>query len=179
MSTPSAPIPEGIDISTDGQGAVVSRRWYHPGIWFLVIFALVWDSFLFGWYSMATNLKIDNGIGLIFLVFPLGHVAVGLGLTYFVACAFVNVTDIYIRSDSLEVGTHPLAWFGDKTIPRRDIAGFLVRETTSSDSAPTYKLSYINPSNQEVGLISFFLNKEQTEYLCDYLCSFYQVPRKS
>jgi hypothetical protein len=113
------PIPEGLDILQDGDAVVIRRSWFSHIVWFLVFFCIAWDSFLIFWYRMAL-FGSDQGpssFHLIAILFPIGHVAVGLGLTYFVFCLFLNQTDAILRPDTLAIQTHPLPWRGNQTIP--------------------------------------------------------------
>ena len=59
----------------------------------------------------------DNGMPgpmkLIFVVFPIAHVAVGVGLTYFVLAGFLNSTVIRVADGMLSVRHGPLPWRGN------------------------------------------------------------------
>ncbi len=178
MTDRPIPIPEGLDVIDDYLGVVIRRKWFSHVVWFLAIFAICWDSFLIGWYSMAAHVGKMGVMGWIFLIFPLGHVAVGVGLTYYCLCLFFNTTDILIRQDSLEIRTYPLPWIGSKIIPRQELTGFLVRKKrTGGDNghSTSYKLSYVDSMNREKTLLLDFSNREQTDYICRYLTEFYRL----
>lgn len=180
MTNHVTPIPEGLDLLTDYQGVTIRRKWYNPIAWGLLIFAICWDSFLINWYAMAGHIKGGDPMTLIFFIFPLGHVAVGVGLTYFCLCLFCNTTDLLLRPDHLEITTYPLPWLGSKTIPRQELTGFIVREKhsqTKSGRSVSYKVSYVDATNHEKSLLGYVSNREQADYICNYLSQYYQVAR--
>src|SRR5437660_1656331 len=103
---PKAPsIPEGLDLLAAPQGVIIRRRWFSWEVIPLLIFAIVWDSILFFIYSHAFSGKNTSWI---VILFPLGHVAVGVWITYYVLCSFLNVTDVILSPDAVRVSTHPL-----------------------------------------------------------------------
>lgn len=55
----------------------VHWRWFEPSLFLLMFFCIAWDSFLVFWYTMAFT---HNGPW-IMIVFPMAHLAVGVGLT--------------------------------------------------------------------------------------------------
>lgn len=93
---------------------------------FLLFFAISWDSFLVGWYWMliAPNGGLDGPPGafkLIFFVFPIIHVAIGVGLTYFVLAGLLNSTVIRVADGMLTVRHGPLPWIGNCDLPTEGI----------------------------------------------------------
>src|SRR5262245_34370871 len=57
----------------------IEWRWFRPAQHlFALLFAVCWDAFLVFWYTTAA---VSGGPWLVF-VFPLIHVAVGVGITY-------------------------------------------------------------------------------------------------
>jgi len=182
MTDRSIPIPEGLDLITDYQGVVIRRKWFSHVVWFILLFVIVWDSFLITWYSSVTRIDGKDLFSLLFYIFPLGHVAVGVGLTYFCVCVFFNTTDILARPDHLQIITYPLPWIGSKVVSRRDLNGFLVRERWSNNNnynngarSVTYKVSYVDTDNREQTLLARLSNREQAEYISAYLAQYYQL----
>jgi hypothetical protein len=172
-----APIPEGLDILQDGDAVVIRRSWFSHIVWFLIFFCIAWDSFLIFWYKMAL-FGSDHGpssFHLIAILFPIGHVAVGLGLTYFVFCLFLNQTDVILRPDALTIQTHPLPWRGNQTIPASELVSFSVRTRISGSESRTvtYDLLYVNSANREKTLVKGISKPEQAEYLAMALTRFY------
>ena len=48
--------------------------WYSSMSFFILLFTIIWNAFLFFWYSMAFTI----GAPWIMVIFPLIHVAIGL-----------------------------------------------------------------------------------------------------
>lgn len=60
-------------------------------------------------------------IKLIFFVFPMAHVAVGVGLTYFVLAGFLNSTVVRVVDGMLSVRHGPLPWRGNLDLSSDEI----------------------------------------------------------
>jgi hypothetical protein len=104
LSTPESyrePVP-----GADPGVLTVRRRWFQPGGLFLLLFAFVWDAFLVFWYSMA--IMMDGPI--IMILFPLLHVAVGIGVTYGALATILNRTTIRCDREAITVTHRPLPW---------------------------------------------------------------------
>ena len=115
---PVVPQPRQFTVENWGSDLVISRRWFSPAVFFLVFFCAFWDGFLIFWYSMAFTQK---DIPWLMIVFPVLHVAVGVGLTYFVLCSFVNRTKIKVGMGQLTVRHGPLPWPGNHTLNSVDV----------------------------------------------------------
>lgn len=150
MSAPLATIPEGLDVFATDEGMVIRRGWR---TWMIVpaaIFALVWDAFLVFWYSMAFG---KGDVPWIVVVFPIGHVAVGIGITYWVMCSLVNRTDIVVSQNGVRVFTGPMPWPGNKSVPAGEISEVLVRERSGNRGAKTFDVMYADLSRKERRLV--------------------------
>lgn len=117
------PVPDRFTVEDSGQELIVRHRWFQWALLFLLFFAIAWDSFLVGWYWMLTSGPFGGGNGmpgpmkLLFFVFPIAHVAVGVGLTYFVLAGLLNSTIIRIADGLLSVRHGPLPWLGNLEVP--------------------------------------------------------------
>jgi hypothetical protein len=154
---------------------VIRRSWFNHLVWFFLFFCIAWDSFLVFWYSMALG-GTKGPMSVIALVFPLAHVAVGVGLTYFVLCTFFNKTDVILSSAGLTVRTHPLPWRGNRTIAATDLVSVFYRERTASgrrNSSVSYDLMYVDSSNREQMLVKGLPNEEQAAFLEDAVTRYY------
>src|SRR6185503_9809473 len=88
-AAPEVPIPERYTVSRHGDELSISWRWFKPGQHlFLLFFVIAWDAFLVNWYFGAGPGSGD----IFFYVFPIAHVAAGIGLTYAVLTGFLNRT---------------------------------------------------------------------------------------
>lgn len=105
---PRVELPPRFTVDDSFGGLTIRWRWFSPAILFLAFFAVVWDSFLVFWYSMAFGI----GAPWIFVVFPIVHLAVGVGLTYLVVACFFNSTTIAVADGRLSVRNGPLPWPG-------------------------------------------------------------------
>ncbi|HSU65877.1 MAG TPA: hypothetical protein VLJ39_03305, partial [Tepidisphaeraceae bacterium] len=92
------PRPANMHVEHQGRRLTIHWRWFTPAALFMALFCVAWDSFLLFWYSMALH---DHHVPWIMVVFPIVHVAVGIGLTYATLCAFVNTTTIELSPDAL------------------------------------------------------------------------------
>jgi hypothetical protein len=108
---PTVATPNGVRIENWGSELTLSYRWYTHAVWMLVVFCLVWDGFLIGWYTaLAHTFKSGHyGTGeIIALVFPVFHILIGLGLTYACLTSFFNNTIIKASHGELSVWHGPL-----------------------------------------------------------------------
>jgi hypothetical protein len=117
------PAPAQITVEDDGHELTIRQRWFHWALLFLLFFAIAWDSFLVGWYWMLTagpfggNGGMPGPFKLIFFVFPIAHVAVGVGLTYFVVAGLLNSTVVRVANGMLSVRHGPIPWRGNLDLP--------------------------------------------------------------
>ena len=135
---------EKYKITEDSGDLNISYRWMACQAYFLIFFCLVWNGFLVTWYSIA----FSTG-ELIMVLFPIIHVAVGVGLTYYTICLFINRTYIQVNRNEISIRFAPLPWLGAKKIDAQDITQFYVKEKKSSSKNGTnytYQLWYKNSS---------------------------------
>jgi hypothetical protein len=137
---PKAKLTEvaGVEIVSSGGETTLVRRWFTPTAYFLIFFCIAWDAFLVFWYSMTLG---DANSPWIMKVFPIAHVAVGLGLTYYTLCLFMNKTYFVLGNAELKIFHKPLPWKGSgKLIPRSDIDQLYVKEkvTHSKNGTSTF-----------------------------------------
>jgi hypothetical protein len=110
------PMPKAFRVENWGSELAIHRRWYSHALWFLLFFCIVWDGFLVVWYSIGVGGLLSGEMGgmvWIMLLFPILHVAVGVGLTYFVLCGFFNTTTIRVAGGELSVRHGPFPWYGN------------------------------------------------------------------
>lgn len=126
------PQPASLRIEEEGQSLVISKRWFHPAAFFLLFFCIAWDSFLFVWYSIAFGMfgaiQAPGGLfGWLFIIFPIGHVAVGIGLTYTCVATFLNSTTLTVRDGFLSLRHGPMFWPGQCVLSTDDIEQIYVK----------------------------------------------------
>jgi hypothetical protein len=103
------PLPARLHVEERGRDLVIVYRWFTWTYIFLAFFCVMWNGFLAFWYGAA----FVTDAPLAFKLFPLLHVAVGLGLTYMTAAGFVNRTTFTVERDHLAVRHGPLPWRGN------------------------------------------------------------------
>jgi hypothetical protein len=151
--------PRAIRVEDTLHGVRLVRRWFSPVYVFLVFFCAIWDGILLMFYGVLTV----SGAPLFAFLFPLIHVAVGIGLTYTTLCGFVNRTVVEVdRDDMLTVRHGPLPWPGAASIPIAEIAQIFVTEkrSTSKNGNPssTYAVNALAKSGRRVTLVKGLLS---------------------
>lgn len=141
LMTPDSPtIPEGLDLIPTADGVILRKTWLTWKVISLALFAIFWDSFLVFWYSQALS---RPNTPLMTIIFPIGHLAVGVGITYYVLVSLVNKTDIVVSSSGVNVVTGPAPWIGNKTVSAGEITDVMVRERTGNRNSKTYNVMFI------------------------------------
>jgi hypothetical protein len=123
------PLPKGIRVREGVGGLRITRRWFTPGILFLLFFCVFWDGFLVFWYTAA----FTQNAPLIMVLFPLIHVAVGVGLTWFALAWLLNRTVIRVDYDRLTVRHGPIPWPGRRTLRAHEISQLYCEEQQKRD----------------------------------------------
>jgi hypothetical protein len=123
-----------IEIYETDRSLSIVLDWFSPIAYFLAVFSTIWCSFLAFWYSMA----LAGGAPWIFLVFPLIHVAVGIGLSYYTLCLFKNKTYIEVNKNYLSITHKPIPWWkGNKELTTDLIQQIYVKEKISNNKNGT------------------------------------------
>ena len=120
----TVPLPAGMTIEDGASGTVITRKWFTVVILFFVFFCIAWDAFLVFWYGIA----LSTDAPWIMSVFPLAHVAVGIGLTYSTLAGLVNKTWIKAYNGVVSVIHGPVPWRGNLVIPCAEIDQLYCKE---------------------------------------------------
>ena len=182
-----APRPDGLDVretspdpSEPGyrnappkSGTVtIVRRWFAPQFIFFAFFCVAWDGFLVFWYSNLTS--GPDSFSIIAAIFPIAHVAAGVGLTYYTIAGFLNRTTIHLDERSLSVRHAPLPWKGNHTLDREDIKQLYCSERFSSGrpgdgwnqhGSWNYQLNALLQNDTKVTLLHGLLEPEEAYFL--------------
>ncbi len=126
-----------------------------------------------------------GGFQWIMIVFPICHVAVGVGLTYYVIAGFLNKTEILVTHDSVHVRHRPVPWWGNRSVPRHEIQE-VETEFVGMSTQPTYTtamqmtVSVHHDTGDQIVLLQS-LPQRQAEYIAWHLADYLAVPlvRKS
>lgn len=162
MTNVSRSIPQGLELLSTSHGIIIRKIWRSWKILPLAIFAAIWDSFLFFWYSQVIT---SHHAPLMAILFPIGHVAVGVGLTYYVVIAWINKTDVVVSASSVRVSSGPAPWVGNREVPTDQITDVVVRVRQGNRGRRTYEIMYVDPSRREKKLVSWLSEADQAEYI--------------
>ena len=125
------PMPKGYKIDELGRELTITYRWFSAAAFFLLFFCIFWDGFLVVWYAAGIGGMLSGemgGMGIVLLLFPIIHVAVGIGLTYLVVCMFLNRTEIKVTGGDLSIWHGPVPCPGKCKLPTSDIKQLFVTE---------------------------------------------------
>ncbi len=157
-------MPKSIRVSESGDRLLVQRRWYSPMLFFFVFFCIAWDGFLIFWYKMA----MADDAPWIMSVFPILHVAVGIGLTYWTIAGFVNRTDIVVNGRELQVSHKPMPWFGATRMPVDQVDQLYCKQKIShskNGTSVTYQLFAAEKGGGRRKLLSGLMDSDQALFV--------------
>ena len=161
---PEVPRPSSVQVVGTGKGLSLTSSWFNLGLIPLVFFCIAWDSFLINWYAMALTGKGPW----IMVVFPIVHVAVGVGLTYSCIAGFLNTTRIDIQRDSLTVSHGPVPWRGNRVIPALSLDQLYCKEKISNNRngvRHTYSVMAVTKNGETLELLSGIEEQEKALFI--------------
>jgi hypothetical protein len=164
-----AKLPKKFQVEEEPGLVRISWRWFTPSLLFLTFFCIVWDGFLLLWYTAAFAFP---DIPLMFKVFPLLHVAVGVGLTYRVIAGFVNSTRVEVTRRSLSIQHGPMRWKRNRTIQGSDLKQLFCKQKvhrTNDTETYTYELLAFTRDGQTLTLLDSLEEPRQALYLEEQL----------
>jgi hypothetical protein len=157
-------MPRGYELGNDGADLVITRRWLSPKYLFLLFFCVFWDGFLFFWYTTA----LTKGAPLMAILFPLGHVGVGVFLTYTTLAGFLNRTRINVNPAEIRVKHYPLPWPGNRVVQRIEIEQLFCEEKLSrgrNGVSYSYNLDAVLTGGRREKLVSGMEKPEDALFL--------------
>lgn len=169
--------PSGIVHEPGFDGELNLRmRWFTPGLIFLLFFCIAWDGFLVFWYSMALiGDPPKGGQFWLMVLFPICHVAVGVGLTYFTLAGFLNQTRVRIDRDELDVRHGPVPWWGNRRVAVSEIQGVEIDATSTENGQQQFSLSLHHTDGRQLVLLASIAIR-QAEYIGYVLAEHLEVP---
>jgi len=135
-------MPSRFKLEYEPDALRLAYSWYSAMTWFFAAFALFWNGFLITWYTQALTVKKCGGMPLAAKLLPLIHVAVGIGLAYYVIAGFLNTTLIRISRELLSVRHGPVPWPGNKDIPAYEIEQFFCEEKVHHSKNGRHNYTY-------------------------------------
>ena len=146
--------PRSIRVEDDGRGVRIVRRWFSPAYFVLLLFCVLWNGILVVFYRAI----VASGAPGFVALFPIVHVAVGLGLTYFTIAGFVNRTVVTVEPGrTLTIRHGPLPWPGARDLDPDDLAQLFVVSTRKPDDersrSPAYALAALTRDGRRLTLL--------------------------
>ena len=163
-ATIKAPIPKYITMEQLPSGLLFSYRWFSPAYVGLVFFAVVWDSFLTFWYSIAMN----QDAPMMMLLFPVIHILVGIGLTYMALTVVFSKTFVLVGDGKWSIRHDPLPWPGNRVLQATDLTQLYSQERlvrTRNGTQVKYQLNAITRDNKKTALVSDLTAPDQLRFL--------------
>lgn len=157
--------PGRFRLETSDENTRISWRWLSPKHLFMILFCMAWDGFLVVWYGIALHVK-DPPIPM--LVFPLVHVAIGVGLTYSTLAGLLNRTRIEVSRHLLTIRHGPLPWKGNQTLNGRQLKQLYVEESVRSlkrNAQVGYHVMALDQGGNKVRLLSNLEDKDHALFL--------------
>lgn len=158
---PEIPMPKGFELSRGGTSFQLVRRWFSFKYVPLLFFCIAWDGFLIFWYAMAFSSPKTPWIA---FVFPIFHLAIGVGLTYVVIAGFVNRTWITAERDTISVRHGPVPMGKALSFRRRDIEQFFCWAKPSKNGA-TYQVDLLLAGRVRHPFVSELETLEQARFI--------------
>jgi hypothetical protein len=159
-------LPDKLEINRRGSEIEIVRTWFGSQVLFITAFAVFWDGFLFSWYSMLGEFK--GGMDSMFFYFPLIHVAVGVGITYYALCGWLNRTRITVGRGKVSVRHGPLPWFGNREMDSSAIKQLYAKEmisTSRNGTTVSYDLNALTRDGRSIKFVGGLENSDQALYI--------------
>ncbi|MEW6208245.1 MAG: hypothetical protein AB1631_07750 [Acidobacteriota bacterium] len=156
-------LPDKLELYHRGSAMEIVRKWFGWQIVFMTAFAIFWDGFLFIWYS-----KVGDSAEPMSMYFPLLHVAVGIGLTYYVVAGWLNRTHILVSRGKIAVRHAPLPWVGNTELEVSNLKQLYAKEKRSrsdNGTSTTYEVHAIAHNGRTIKLVRGLETREQALYI--------------
>ena len=162
-------LPDKLELLHEGSSIVIVRQWFGWQVLLATAFAVFWNFFLVMWYSMT--FAFGSGFGGMFAfaaLFPLIHVAVGVGITYGALAGWINQTRIKVDQGKLSVRHGPLPWLGNKDLDGSDLKQLYSKEKVSrgrNSTTTTYEVHVLTANGKNIKLLGGLETSEQALYI--------------
>ena len=108
------------------------------------------------------------------IVFPIAHLAVGVGLTYSTLAGFLNRSYVVIDRDAFSVSHGPLPWLGNLRVPVSQVKQLYCKEKRGKQT--TYQLSVILKDGRKKDLLSNLDSPEIGFYMEHQIENWLKIP---
>jgi hypothetical protein len=152
---PSMPRPNNVSLRKRGQNLELTWRWFSFKFIPLAFFCIAWDSFLCFWYGMALKMLSSGSFAWIMVVFPIAHVAVGVGLTYATLAGFLNTSTLRVDGQYFILHHDPLPWSGELKLPVSELEQIYcqLKHKSGENESTTYTLSAALKDGRKIELL--------------------------
>ena len=157
-------LPEKMSFTNHGTYIEFVRKWFGSKFVFLTGFVFIWNGFLYAFYGEIAG---DNAELFVYL-FPLIHVGVGLGLTYYVIAGWLNRTYVFADKQRIEVRHRPIPWIGARKIEALDLKQLYVKEKVSrsnNSSSHSYEVRAVTNSGKNIKILGGLEDQEQALFI--------------
>jgi hypothetical protein len=158
------PLPERFRSDSRGDRFRVSWTWRSPAAFMLLVFAVAWWAFLVNWYSRA----MSSG-DLFAILFPIAHVAVGIGVAYRGLAGLLNTTHVEVeRNGTLVVKHTPLPWWPAPRISASDLEQLYTTtkvRSSKNGTTTTFELHAVLRDHKNRKLLAGLTSLDQALYL--------------
>jgi hypothetical protein len=176
--TPLLPKSNRFRVEEFGGVLRIHYRWFTPVYIFLAFFCVAWDGFLIFWYSIALGTRAPW----IMAVFPIVHVAVGLGLTYATLAGFLNSTTVEVGQGSISIRHFPLPWKGNRTLASDQVVQLHCEQKRSQSKngvSITYDLFATMAGGEKLKLLGGFTDPAEPKQLEIQIERHLRIPNRS
>jgi hypothetical protein len=158
-------LPDKLTLNYRGSGFEIVRKWLGWQTIFLTVFAVFRDGFLLFWYSTALGF---GAVNMMMVLFPLIHVAAGVGISYAALAGWFNTTRISVDQGKVTVRHGPLPWLGNKDLDGASLTQLYSKEKVSrgrNSTSVTYEVHAITATGKNEKLVSGLDSSEQALYI--------------
>ncbi|NME69178.1 DUF4178 domain-containing protein [Flammeovirga aprica] len=146
-----------VAIANNEKQLKLSFRWYKPGIYTYLFFSIIWNCFVILWVSALSRDFNGDVFDIASLLFPIGHVSVGISTFYYCLCNIFNRTIVKVDNKKLTVRHRPFPWLGQYTLDASEIEQLYIRKKTNSveqDYVTQYPLMLKKKNGPSIELLS-------------------------
>jgi hypothetical protein len=116
-----------------------------------------------------------------FFLFPLVHVAVGMGLTYYVLTGYFNKTRIDVDLNAITIRHEPLPFWGNKKVSSKKIVQLYCKKDDALGARNGYRafaVHAITSERRNIKLLSGLDNSEQALFIEQEIEKFLNIEDK-
>ena len=156
-------MPKHFKVNKTATELTITWSWFTYINLFLTFFAVIWNGFMIGWYTIAIAMEVWA-----MAAFGVIHLGVGVFLIYKVLTGYINKTVMKVTPHGIAIKHGPIPAAGNITLAVGNIKQLYCVERVSrgkNGSTITYQLNAITDERREMPLIKDLTNSRQARYL--------------